>query len=257
MTHRLHIFLLFFSIALTALAGRERGDSAFLRGDYAMARECYLEALKKSPDAATYYNLGVTCYRLHRPADAVIYFRHALRLQPGDPDTRYNMAFIETQLQDQFSQPSKMFFLRWLYGLRLTLSAATWAILALWCFAVCLASFVLYRLAFISGRSAAVTKSIFAVSALFLMLTLAFNVFAYKQYSESRECVAVVSKDTTLRDGPSATSRVLRTVHPGVTLTLTDGSGVGSHTAASLPVALPDGTTAWLADTTAVTFIGR
>lgn len=255
MLYRLHIILLLFCLSLPIFAGREQGDSALQRGDFALAKKCYLESLKKSPDAATYYNLGVACYRLHQTPEAVVAFRHALQLKPGDADTRYNLEVIESQLQDQFSAPSRMFFLRWLYALRLSLSATAWAVWALLCFVLCLGSFIFYRLAFVSGRSSALTKSAFAISVLFLILTVTFNIFAYRQYGESKECVAVVIKETPLRDGPSATSRVVRTVHPGVTLALS--GALSSHSSSALSVTLPDGTAAWLSDTTAVTFVGR
>lgn len=251
---------LFFTLCLLAAplfvaAQTERADSAFRHGDYGRAATLYAEALKHAPTAQSYYNLGCALYRRQQLPEAVVAFRHALWLSPGDDDARHNLAVIETQLPDRFNAPSQAFFLKWLRAWRLSLSPGVWGLWAFLAFVGAGLLFVLYRYLYLSGRPARYSKSAFSGATLLLLFSITFNVFAWRQVRDARTPVAVVMKPLPLRDGPSATARVLRRVQPGVTLTLTGEARDAASAPAALSVALPDGTSAWLTDTAAISLV--
>lgn len=245
--------LLAFVLSLPAFAQQEKGDSAFQRANYALAAQCYEAAVKEKPTADTYYNLGCAYYRLRKLPEAVVAFQQALHRSPGDTDALHNLAVVNASLPDRFSAPSQMFFSRWMQAWRVTQSPDAWAAWALVMFALFLLFFLAYRAAFRMGLAGSLTKSAFALSALAFVFCVTFNVFAYRQKHDSEMPVAVAVKPLTLRSGPSSTSRALRTLQPGVTLTLADDAD--TKQSAPLSVVLPDGTTAWVADRTALTII--
>lgn len=253
MQQRLYLLLLIFTLSLSLSAQTEKGDSAFERHNYALAAKYYSEALKSKPSATTYYNLGCTYYRLQKLPEAAVAFQHALHLNPGETDALHNLAVVNASLPDKFSEPSQMFFSRWMHAWRMTQSPKGWGIWGIVMFILCLCFVIAYRCAYKMGMSSGITKSAFALSALSLVLCLTFNVFAWQQKHDSEVPVAVVMKTVALRNGPSATSRVVRQLQPGVTLTLVDEHAT---TAASpLAVLLPDGTPAWVTDISALTII--
>lgn len=244
-------------LATTSLAAAQQGraDSAYWQGDYSRAATLYAEALKHAPTAQVYYNMGCALYRQQQLPAAVVAFRHALLLNPDDADARHNLAVIEAQLPDRFNAPSQPFFLKWLRAWRLTLSPSTWGLWAFLAFVVAALLFLAYRYLYLSERRALYSKSAFSAATLLLLLSITFNVFAWRQVGDARTPVAVVMKPLSLRDGPSATARVLRQVQPGVTLTLTGDSREGTSAPTALSVALPDGTAAWVTDTAAVSLV--
>src|SRR6185369_7608968 len=88
------------------------GDGLYKSGkfDEAQARYEALAADARSPLAASArYNLGNTLFQKQDYAGAARAYRDALRLTPGDADTRHNleMALRAQQQQQQQQQPQK------------------------------------------------------------------------------------------------------------------------------------------------------
>lgn len=92
------------------------GNAYYQNGDYAAARDHYLQALTRlpsdeenNPDLSAlkgklHYNLGNTAYRLQKLQDAVRDYETALNYQPEDDQARENLAFVKRQMQQQQKQ---------------------------------------------------------------------------------------------------------------------------------------------------------
>jgi len=81
------------------------GNRALREGDYEKAVDCYLQALETDQDPRIYYNLGVAYYKLGRIGPAIKATRLAWRLDPKDPDIRYNLDFLRSYRADQIDRP--------------------------------------------------------------------------------------------------------------------------------------------------------
>ena len=93
------------------------GDALFRQGKYPEALEQYAETEKllKADDklhkeqldnrlAATYHNIGNALYAQQQYDKAITAYQQALRLNPKDHDTRYNLVKAMQQLQQQQQQ---------------------------------------------------------------------------------------------------------------------------------------------------------
>jgi len=92
------------------------GNAYYQGGDFAAARDHYLQALTRLPadeennpdlsafKAKLHYNLGNTAYRLQKLDEALQDYETALNYQPDDDQTLENLAFVKQQLQQQQQQ---------------------------------------------------------------------------------------------------------------------------------------------------------
>jgi len=88
------------------------GNTAYLLGDYEKARNyysSYIETIEKKEDKAeAYHNIGnsfLNNYKDNKDSESLIesinYYKDALRNNPIDEDTRYNLSYALSQLQKQ------------------------------------------------------------------------------------------------------------------------------------------------------------
>ena len=85
------------------------GDALFKQEKYAEAIEEYktADALtedNKSKKAAVYHNIGNSLFAQQQYAEAVAAYKNALRNNPKDDETRYNLAYAQQMLQEQQEQ---------------------------------------------------------------------------------------------------------------------------------------------------------
>jgi hypothetical protein len=74
----------------------ESANQTYLRGDFAVARDIYLELLEQWPnDAVLYYNLGNTQMQLDEPGWAVWCYEMALLLRPGWREDTHNLRLAQ------------------------------------------------------------------------------------------------------------------------------------------------------------------
>ena len=96
----------------------DQANTLYQQEQYQQAAET-LEVLvnKNQANSELYYNLGNAYYRLRQPGRAILNYERALRLSPRDGDTRYNLAFVRSQLN--LSQSDSMFDIitGWLAGI--------------------------------------------------------------------------------------------------------------------------------------------
>ena len=99
--------------------------------DYVGAAAAYDQLLKDSSltaaqQAPLYYNYASCQYRLHNYALSIWGYQSALRINPSDADAAFNLQLTQSKLQDQFDEPSEIFFFSWTRALIRHFSATTW-----------------------------------------------------------------------------------------------------------------------------------
>ncbi|MYA65165.1 MAG: tetratricopeptide repeat protein [Gemmatimonadetes bacterium] len=87
------------------------GNRLYQEGDFAAAAASYEAVIEGGFESAeVYYNLGNARFRLGETGRAVLNYRRAARLDPGNDDIRANLALVNQRLQDRI-EPLPRFWL--------------------------------------------------------------------------------------------------------------------------------------------------
>jgi len=77
-------------------------EDAYRQGDFAEASRIYLAAIQDGAESASlFYNLGTSLYKNGETGAALAAHLRARSLNPGDPDIRYNLRFLQDKSQDK------------------------------------------------------------------------------------------------------------------------------------------------------------
>lgn len=99
--------------ALTKTPGSQKatfnlGNSLYKQQNYDQAAAQYLKLAQseqpEAPKASVFYNLGNTLLENKKYKESIDAYKKALRLNPKDEDTRYNLSYAMTKLQQQQQQ---------------------------------------------------------------------------------------------------------------------------------------------------------
>ena len=246
------IILLFVVLCLSGFvnasvdtAKSQQGDSsetaaaAYVKGDYQQAAECYTKLLKVGESAELYYNLGNCEYRLGNITQSIIAYEHALRLNPGDSDTRYNLQFLRGKTIDKVVPVDEMFFVTWYHSLQNLMSIDAWAILAVSAFVLALILILVY----LFGSNILLRKIGFFGALVGLLIFVLGLLFAYqRKVALSEHNIAIVLTPTlNVKATPAESSSDAFVIHEGTRLTITDSSMNAWY-----GVRLDDGKEGWL-----------
>lgn len=85
-------------------------NSLYKQDNYEEAANSYMASIakgnnqNKEQQAATYHNLGNSMLKAEKYAEAIDAYKNALRLNPGDNDTRYNLSYALNKMQQNQQQ---------------------------------------------------------------------------------------------------------------------------------------------------------
>lgn len=167
-------------LSLPVFASRqliERADSAYNSDDYALALSLYTEVASESTSSELLYNIGNTRYRLGDLSGAILCYERALKIDPTNDDARENLAFVNNMTIDEIKGESGSFLSNAATDIALSMTADTWAVLALILFIITLGAVAIY----IFASSIAIRKVGFfgglVIFAIFVV-TLIFAIYA-------------------------------------------------------------------------------
>ena len=125
----------------------DSANTAYINGDYAAAIHLY-DSILVTGNAShkLYYNLGNAWFKEKRIGRAILYYNKALKLDPSDADTKYNLRVANTYVKNRIEQIPEFFLITWLNTLQMKLSSNVWAVLSLVLLAVALAAVPVYLL---------------------------------------------------------------------------------------------------------------
>lgn len=235
------VFFLLFIISLSAKATSfvMVADSAYNARNYNEAARQYRAMADSMPTADLYYNLGNAEYRLKHYPQAVLAYQRALRIATDHADANYNLAVVRSRLADHFSQPSEMFFVSWFKQLVASYSIGYWvkfSFCALLLFFLCVGIYL-----YASGLLLRKVGFFSAVIAMLLFLVAtAFAIVQRYRYYHNADAV-ITSEEVELYTSPTLSSKQLRTIHEGTTVTI-----IERMDQSWVQVQLPDHTTAWM-----------
>src|SRR5690606_21702366 len=101
------MLLLTFIFVQPLMAKDRSGDfaaaaDAYRQGHFAEAVQIYLTAIQEGEESASlFYNLGTSLYKNGETGAALAAHLQARRLDPADPDIRYNVRFLQEKGRDK------------------------------------------------------------------------------------------------------------------------------------------------------------
>lgn len=200
---------------------KQEADSLYDKGLYAEAADAY-EAIIASNgvSADLYYNLGNAYYKLDEIARSILNYERALLLNQGDEDIRANLALARGKTVDKVTPPSEMFFVSWWRDFANMVSVDTWAVVAV-------VSFVLLLLgvaAYLFVEQIIVRKIGFYSAALFLLLTIVFNLSAMFQRESimNRTTAIIMQPVVSVKSSPNDAGTDLFLIHTGSKVEILD-----------------------------------
>ena len=215
--------VLLFCVLIPALALCGTAENLFLEANSQYEKGNYADAVRlyrmitdygiKSP--VVYYNLGNGYYKLGEIGEAILSYEKALKLDPGDRETRQNLELANLVKYDRVEQkePSPpLRFALWMHNLFSLDAQLVIGLILLYLSSYALASLVLRRR---RGRSA--DLAIFALTVLMFFLVLVASSAGMKIYRiENSSYGIVLTEKIDVLSGPGETNAVLFPVHEGI-----------------------------------------
>ena len=227
----------------TAVAGPmeerfEAANRAYEKGDFAGAEKEYRAILDYGIQAPeVYYNLGNAFFRQGRIGQAILNYERAQRLDPADPDARYNMEYCRQQVADRDAPPS-----HWLASAYQVWTRAAGAQGEVWLLLVFYLPGSVALGAWILARQERLRRlARFAAAVLLLLALPAGGLVILRAAFQAADASAIVLVDKVEgRSGPGDDNAALFTVHEGLKVQVRNESG------GWVQVLLPNGLNGWV-----------
>lgn len=201
---------------------KTKGDSAYIKEDYAAAIQIYEALLKNGEAADVYYNLGNSYYKIGEIAKAVLNYERALLLQPGNGDIRANLEVARAKTIDKVEPVPEVFFVSWIKSLTNSMSVDAWATWGIVSFILLIIAFYF----FIFSKQIMLKKIGFISGIILLIVTVCSNLFAsqQKEHLVNRSEAIVMNPSVTVRSTPSESGTSLFILHEGRKVSVKDNS---------------------------------
>lgn len=199
----------------------DQASTAYINNDFHRAIKSYEQLLTQGLSSAKlYYNLGNAYFKDNQLGRAILCYRRALRLAPGNDDIRYNLSVAEARTKDTIEQIPEFFLSEWLRAVRHTMSCTAWSLLSLGMLTIALVSVLLFLLAQqLTWRKVGFYGAL-ATGLLFVITTI----FAAGERREmlDRTQAVVLSNSAAVKSSPDKSSADLFVLHEGTLVRITD-----------------------------------
>ncbi len=169
--------------------------------------------------AELYYNLGNSYYRVNEIAKARLYYERAHLLDPGDRDTKHNIDYIMTKIEDKIPVADTFFLSIWFNGVQNLFSSNSWANIGVVSFLLLIGCLVL----FFFTKLITIKKIAFYTGIVFIIVVIFANVFSFRQKSrlEYRDTAVVMAASAPMVSSPDINSKELTVLHAGTKVSIT------------------------------------
>ena len=189
--------------------------------------------------AALYCNTGDTYAKSGNVPVAILYYERALKADPSYEDAAYNLALMNSRIQDRIDPVPEFFLTKWMKDISYLMDSDAWAIVALVLLALALAMILLFLLApSVAGRRTGFFTGL--VLLVFMGFALGFSTSQKKAYMNADKAI-VMRPVVSVKSSPSAeASKDLFILHEGTKVTILDQVGAWNN------ISLADGRQGWL-----------
>jgi len=217
----------------------KKAAELYSRSHYTEAAAIYEHILATSGSSEkVYYNLGNAYYKSKQLAPAILNYERALRLDPGDRDTRFNLEMCKARIVDKVN-PIGMFFMnRWYKSLGNCFNSNTWGGFSIFFFLIFIACLFAY---FFTGVSW-LKKSGFFGGILTLCLSILSLVYSGQQHHRIVEpdTAILFTPTVTAKSSPDQSGTDLFILHEGSKVTVLSVLGAWNE------IELEDGNIGWV-----------
>lgn len=217
----------------------QKGNDAYIKGDYKTAIDDYTQILKTNMESSeVYYNLGNAYYKAGQFPLAILNYERAKLLKPNDPDIDFNLQLADQHVVDSIQELPTLFIVRWWNSLINSKSTDTWAVYSIIAFILFLVMMGFYFF----SRTGEIRRVTFWTGVLLIVLSIFTWSFAAQQKSRmlSHTYAIVMQPTVTVKSSPSEKGTNLFVVHEGLKIKITDKLGDWFE------IMLSDGNKGWL-----------
>ncbi len=199
----------------------DQANTAYINGDFHTAADTYERLLAQGAvSGKLYYNLANACFKEDRLGKAILYYRRALRLTPGNGDIRYNLSVAEARTKDHIEKIPEFFFVVWMRGVRQIMSGSAWTGLSLAALVCALALFLLYLLAQRLPLRKAGFYGTLAAAVIFVCATC--FAAAERRAALDRTQAVVMATAAAVKSSPDKSATDLFVLHEGTVVRIAD-----------------------------------
>ena len=192
----------------------ERGNQAYIDGDYAAAVTAYQAIENRGYSSARLcYNMGNAYYKQGQIGRAILYYNRALVISPSMDDARHNLEIAEAQTKDNIAVVPEFFLNRYMRTLRSAISCSAWSAMSVAFFGVML----LFLLIFLLGSRIKVRKVGFYGAVVSLLLFVVVTIFGVSARNSiiDRPAAIVMSSAISVKSSPDRAATDLFVLHEG------------------------------------------
>jgi hypothetical protein len=239
------LFLItFWAVSSNIMASRfdniiEKANQFYKNEQYQQAIDEYQKILEQGYESAeVYYNMGNAYYKLGKLGYAVLYYEKALKLNPDDEDTRYNLKIARAHTIDKIKEVPQIFLVRWWNALLATFTLKNWATITSVTFLILMVMVGLY---FLSGNIS-IRKISFVAGTVLLFLFVFFSTLLFLKYQRETQTHfgVIVTNVVAVKQSPDEKAPDAFIVHEGLKIRIEDTLDNW------VKVRLPDGKVGWL-----------
>ena len=215
-------------------------NQAYAEGRWADAVDDYeMIAGTSLESAALWCNLGDAYYRTNDISKAILCYERALKVDPSYEDARFNLDFLNAQIQDRIDPVPELILKTWMRKVSHMLDSNAWAVCFLVLFALTLAMVLLFLLApGLAGRRVGFFTAV--VSLLLAIAALSFSLWQKNEYMKADKAI-VMRPVSSVKSSPSYESaKDLFVLHEGTKVRIIDTVGLWNN------IELADGRQGWI-----------
>lgn len=227
-------YIFVFLFIITSILGihaenvSEQASKAYQDGDYRKAiqlLEGEIKQLKEqgkvSPEL--YYNLGNAYFRANEVPEALLYYERALLYNPSDKDTKQNIEFAQTKIEDKILKADNFFLQIWFDDVQNLATSNKWAGFSIVFFIIFIVSLFLF---FFSNK-VNLKKIGFYTSLVSLIFVIFMNIFSYRQKEkiENRNTGIITAGSAPVVSAPASKSKELFILHAGTKIDILKSDG--------------------------------
>lgn len=221
-------FILLFTVAISSwsqdsLNVTQQAIEAYNSGNYKrvinlLEKEKNSQLAKGLESSDLYYNLGNAYFRDNQLAKARLYYERAFLINPGDRDTKHNIDYLTTKIEDKIVVVDSFFLSIWFRAIQNLLSSNGWAKFAIVTFIILMFSIA----AFFFGKLLVIKKAAFYTGIVMLVLLIFANIFSYKQKAklEHHDTAIIMTSSAPIYTSPDVNSKELFILHSGTKVSI-------------------------------------
>lgn len=170
-----------------------------------------------------YYNLGNAYFRSNEVPKALLYYEKSLLLDPGNRDTRHNIEYARTKIEDKIVPIDNFFLQSWFTAIQNCFSSNTWAVISIILFLIAIGSLF----AFFFVKIITVKKAAFYVIIVALPVLICTNIFSSNQKAKliNHNTAIIMAGSVSVVNSPDINGQELFVIHAGTKVKINKEDG--------------------------------